>query len=267
MIHEATLIRPTVFLDTNALHNMSTYLQNAKRYGLPPYTEKPMEYEQVKAELRKYLPRGITDSLMNGCKVVAYLESQTLDGDLNGVVVYASHFSKLEVIYGVLEGQAHAQMALAGIPYRMRQRQKDMSKLVSMYLGREDYERVVSELDEVLQEVVNKAGVRINFVEDENNYPIIVALAGLLQSNVFLDVIDCWMYGCALAVQADYILTFDEYFAKVVNYIHNPLGDSDWLQIQEAVRDELTRLFPVPTEVHISFPEVRKPPKQTPRPW
>lgn len=271
MSHGVSLTRPAVFLDTNVLHLMNSYLRHAKTHGLPPYSETPMDYSEVRAVLRGHLPEGIANSIIKGCKVLAYIEKIS-ESEITAAEVYTSRMCKLEVLCGVLDGQAHAQMAqTGGIPYRMRQRGKNLSELVSWYLKREDYEVLASELDCMFLELEGKLGIRVVFVEDEkDSLPAIMAFAELLQRNVFLDVIDCWMYGCAIAVQADLILTFDDYFKKVLNFIHNPQGEEreSWLGLQGAVLNELaTRLSGVSTAMPLSLPKAIELPQQTPRPW
>lgn len=269
MSDAASLIRPTVFLDTNALHYMSTYLLNARRHELPPYAGGPMDYDDVEAVLKEHLPKRIVECLMNGCKTLAYLESLS-ENESEAAEVYTSRLSKLEVLYGVLDGQAHAQMARAGgIPYRMRQRDSNLSELVSMYLETEDYETLAAELDNMFFELQCRTGIRISFAEQDKDIPTIIEFAELLQRHVFLDVVDCWMYGCAITVQADQILTYDRYFRKVVTCICDPKGrgGENWLRLQQAIRGELVRLSGVSTAIQLSLPKVPGIPRQVPRPW
>jgi len=258
-----------VFLDTNALHYMSSYLRSARKYELPPYAAEAMEYGDVQKALKERLPAGIADVLMSGCKTLAYLEGAVAeDEEGNGAVVYTSRLSIAEILYGVLDGQAHARMAREGIPYRMRQRLSDMSRLVSMYLDRTDYENVRQEVYDILTTLRESAGISIGFVEEgiSDDFSRILVISEYLQSTVFLDVLDCWMYGCAVVVQANQIITFDGYFREVANHIHSP-GNEDWQKVRRELKAELARLFPVDTGVPLSLPEVRDLPKQVPRSW
>ena len=268
MSNETLDIVPTVFLDTNALHYVCSYLRIARARQLPPYTEEPMEYDQVQAALRQELPRGIANMVMNGGKTIAFLQKGNDNDENERISVVASRLGKAEILFGVLDGQAHARMAREGMPYRMRQRQRDLSELVSMQLEREDYDSILREIDDTFSVLEDKAGIRIEFAEETvQDFSLISTFAEFLQSNVFLDVLDCWMYGCAIAVQAEQIITFDRYFRDVINRIHNPQGKEDWLQVQGKVSEQLSRLFPVTTQITLSVPLVQTLPKEAPEPW
>ncbi|AEG16009.1 hypothetical protein Desku_2481 [Desulfofundulus kuznetsovii DSM 6115] len=267
MSDAASLIRPTIFLDTNALQYMSSYLRKAKEYKLPPFAETPMIYDEVENVLKQHLPQGIVNYLMNGCKTIAFLEKEVDDADNDGLLVNTSRISKLEMLHGILDGRAHARMALVDIPYRMRIRLKDLSELISMYLDRDDYQQLYGELDDLFNNIRYKVGLPINFVEEEDNILLIATFAEILQSTIFMDVFDCWNYSCAIVSQAEYIITFDRYFRRVINNIHNPIND-DWKQVQNVILRELERAFPVATGVTLALPMVRTSlPKETPRPW
>lgn len=263
------LIRPTVFLDTNALHLMNTYLSNAQTYELPPYTRQSKDYDKVKAELETHLPQKIVEHLMNGCKTLAYLEQETAQGDADGTVFYTSRVCELEILRGVLEGRAHFRMASEGIPYRMRQGLKVLSQLVSRYLTEQDYSAAVTQLNQMFDELERWVGITINYAERENRLPVILELARLLQENVFLDVFDCWMYGCALVVQADRIITFDNDFKRVINKIHNPpRNEPQWLRLQQSILSRLREVFSVDDDSELALPQSQAlTQKRTPGLW
>jgi len=260
--------RPTVFLDTNALQSMSSYLRYAKELRLPPYageTECPPGYSEVLGVLRDRLPEGIASLVMRGCRTLAFLQQQTSDND---AAIFTSRLSRAELLFGILDGQAHARLAREGLSYRMRQRVRDLSELALRYLEREDYEGLLQELDELFSILEDKDRIRIGLAEENvRDFASIATFSEFLQSNVFLDVLDCWMYGCAIAVQADQIVTFDAYFRQVINRIHNPQGEDGWQQVQNRIREELERLFPVETSVTLLLPMVRDLPREVPRSW
>ena len=258
--------RPTVFLDTDALQSMSSYLRYAKELGLPPYAAGP-GYSDVLGRLRSRLPEGIASLVMRGCRTLAFLQQQT-DDEGNGAAIFASRLSRAELLFGILDGQAHARLAREGLSYRMRQRVRDLSELVLRYLEREDYERLLQELDGLFSILEDRDGIRIEFAEENVvDFASIATFSEFLQSNVFLDVLDCWIYGCAIAVQADLIITFDAYFRQIINRIHNPQGESGWQQVQNRIREELKRLFPVETPITLSLPMVQDLPREVPRSW
>ncbi len=251
--------RPTLFLDTNALYYMSSYLRWTQKENLPPY-QSGKTFEQVRNTLRQYMPRDIANWLLNGVKTLAYLQQKVNDHD---AAIYTSRFAKAEVIYGVLEGQAHARLAREGLPYRMRQRAGVLSELVSMYLEPVDYQQVVGEWDNFLNLLEDKGDIVVLYVEDKEDFSRIAEVAEFLQSRIFMDVIDSWMYACALVMQAEKIITFDGYFKRVINRLHNPQGEPDWQQLQGDLQTMLAaRFLGEPT-----LPEVRSLPQALPDPW
>lgn len=259
MVNAVSQFRPTIFLDTNALQYMNSYLHWAQEKNLPPF-QKGMTYEQVQSTLRQHMPKSIVDGLLNGARTLAFLQQKVNDQDVD---IYTSRFAKAEVICGVLEGQAHARLAKEGLPYRMRQRAGVLSELVSMYLEPQDYRQVVGEWDDFLDQLENNGRIVIFYVEDEKNFFQIAEVAEFLQSRIFMDVIDSWMYACAVVLQAEEIITFDRYFRRVINRLLNPQGEPDWQQLQSDLQKMLEeRLQGVPT-----LPEVRSLPQALPNPW
>lgn len=267
MSEELLPTRPAVFLDTNALQYINSYLRNAQCYELAPFSNAEMTYDDIRTELCKHMPKAIAGLLMNGCKTAAFLQERAGVEDDSGIVVYTSRLSKAEMMFGILDGQAHARLAQEGISYRMRQRLRDLSELVSMRLQRKDFESLSREVDDLLEMLIVHTGVSIDFAEDDGEIAVIARLSELMQSSVFLEVLDCWMYGCALAMQAERLITFDRYFSHVANFINNPQGDEDWQQVHDQICDELKSLFPVPTAVPLSLPAVQGLPNHAPGPW
>jgi len=271
MSAQVPVVRPTIFLDTNALQYMSSYLRYAEKLKLPPYVDgagntQGYGYEDMRSTLRQHLPKRITDFVMDGCRTLAFLQKQANEEE-NGAAIFTSRMSRAELLFGILDGQAHARLAREGLSYRMRQHIRNLSELVSMYLAREDYEKLIQELDELFTTLEHKGGIHIELAEDVVDFSLIATFSEFLQSNVFLDVLDCWMYGCAIAVQADRIVTFDAYFKQVINRIHNPQGVADWQQVQSRILEELKHLFPVETPVTLSLPMVQDLPREVPRSW
>ena len=48
---DAHEILPTIFLDTNALVYLWSYITKAKELSLPPYTSESMEYTSISSKL------------------------------------------------------------------------------------------------------------------------------------------------------------------------------------------------------------------------
>lgn len=256
-------IRPALFLDTNALRHMFSYLRYAKILNLPPYEEK--NWAEVKKALHSKLPEGFVNDIMKGAKTLAYLQRQTKDHE---TAVYTSRFAKSEILCSSLEGLAHARFAQEGIIYRMRQRRRTLSELVSMYLEASDSDVVVNEWNEMLSLLEDEGEIDVELVEDNTNFKQIAAIAEFLQSKVFIDVLDSWMYGCALAVQAEQIVTFDIYFRTLVNKLNNPSGEINWSNLKNEMLAYLQGLFGgTDTTIEISLPRVEDLPNDVPRVW
>lgn len=251
--------RPTIFLDTNALHYMSSYLRWAERKNLPPFKGR-VTLEQVRSTLHQHMPKSIADMLLDGAKTLAFLQQQV---NQHETAIYTSRLAKAEVIYGVLEGQAHARMAREGLPYRMRQRAGVLSELVSMYLESQDYQQVIGEWDSFLNLLEDKGNITVLYVENGEDFSRIAEVAEFLQGRIFMDVVDSWMYACALVMQTERIITFDGYFKRMINRLHNPQGDLDWQQLQSDLKKFLEeRFLGEPT-----LPRVEKLPQILPDPW
>jgi len=263
IVSQEQITRPTLFLDTNALHYMFSYLRYAKELDLPPYRKRGQN--EIRNTLRTKLPKGIVNHVMKGATTLAFIQKQTQDQD---AAVYTSRFAKSEILYGSLEGLAHARLAREGTIYRMRQRLGTLSELVSMYLETSDSENVVREWDEMLSLLERKDKISIEFAEEDINFRQIADIAEFLQSKVFIDVLDSWMYGCALVLQAEQIITFDNYFKKLINKLVTPSGDPDWKNLKNDMLNLLRMSFgSIEARIEISLPNAEKLPEDVPRVW
>jgi len=234
---------PTIFLDSNALHNILSYLIQARQRDLFPYN-KPADLETIRQNLRKDLPQSMANLLIAGLKLLAYLQYQS---EQEQAQVFTSRFSIAEMWYGRLEGQAHYRMALSGIPFRHRQRQSDKSALAMSKLTQGDFLQVAKELDNITQSLSDEFGINVQLIEDNNdpNPRDVAQLALELQRRTFLDVIDCYLFAGALSVLATEFVTSDAHLQHVINKLKNPtnIQDQDEKQLWEiAQRDILIEL-------------------------
>jgi hypothetical protein len=113
-------------------------------------------------------------------------------------------------------------MALEGMPYRHRQKQGTLSRLVLMRLTQPDFEEVSTELDELLTTWDTKLGIRVQLAEDVQKPNDITALALALQKLAFFDVVDCFLVAASLAVLATEFLTTDGVLAEILEKIKDP---------------------------------------------
>lgn len=234
---------PSLFLDTNSIHNLTSYLIKARKLKLPPY-HPAADIESVKAKLRKKAPDSIVNHLVHGLLLLAHMQSQSENFSAQ---IFTSRLAFAEMWNGRLDGQAHIRMSLEGIPYRQRQRQGDFSDLVMAYLTQKDFNLVEKELDSLLQGLQKDFGITISFVEDNgaSNFREISLLSLEIQKRTFLDIIDCTLYACSLAVRATEFITSDGHLFKVINQIKKP-GDiqdlNERVLWENAQRDILAKL-------------------------
>jgi len=206
-------------------------LIQARKLKLPPYSSGG-DISAVKQKLRSKLPKSIADHLAHGLCTLVYLQTQSEDDSAR---IFTSRFALSEMWYGRLEGQAHIIMSREGIPYRQRQQQRDISELVMSNLTQKDYELVEKEMDSIFEILRNEFGISIIFVEDNGSpkFQDISLLELEIQKRTFLDVIDCMMYACSLAIRATTFITADGPLFKIINQIKTPSN------IQEAIEKVL----------------------------
>jgi len=114
------VIKPGIFVDTNALHNIRVYLDIAKKYHLVPYGPQT-RWADVNQQLRiTGLLDSQRDNLQKGFMALALLQQKAQEEEQ----IVVSRISLAEIVHGLVEGKAHIKMAKAGVPYRMRQRAK-----------------------------------------------------------------------------------------------------------------------------------------------
>lgn len=257
-------ILPTIFLDTNALVYLWSYISKARELTLPPYNPGPMEFESISQTLKSNLPDSIAGYYIKGCQSLAYIQKRTErteEGDIN-VQFFTSRLSKVEMLNGALDGKAHILMAQQGIPYRMRQRSSNLSDLISMRLQRPDIDEVVKNLNDIFVLLAMNNNVNIYFVEDNQQANSIPLLAEFLSSHFYLDVIDIWMYSCALTIQAEQIICFDDYFHRVINNLNN--GTGKWIELRKEISNYVKQLN---GWSKVIFPKTLSIPKDVPQQW
>ncbi len=209
---------PSIFLDTNVIHNCASYLILAQGYKLPPFAP-AKDISEVQSILKKDMPEGIVGHLTKGLATLTYLQGKIKEKDAR---CYTSRLSIAEMWNGRLDGMAHIRMSLSRIPYRQRQRPTDFSQLVSMRLTQQDYDTVNNELENILTTWNNELGIVLSFVEDEVSGRDLHILALEIQKLTFLDVIDCTIFAGSLALLATEFITTDIYLRDVIGNLRNP---------------------------------------------
>jgi hypothetical protein len=256
------LLKPTIFLDTNSVHNITSYLILARRYNLHPFHPHE-EIPVIRSTLEgKGLPNGLVDGLISGLRTLAYLQTQVENDDAQ---IYSSRFTIAELWNGRLDGQAHIRMAAEGVPFRQRQKSRELAELVRDRLTLDDYTLVSNELNSFQEDWKKYFGIEIMFAEDDT-HPIfrdISLLALEIQKVTFLDVIDCYLYASSLALLATSFITCDAYLFKTMNFIKNPSQITDatkkllWQEAQNAILEGMknTSLNDTLTASDITLPK------------
>jgi len=197
----------------------------------------------------------MADHLVNGLQALAYLQHER---EHNDAVIYTSRLVLLELWNGLLDGRAHINMALAGIPYRRRPLKSTRAELINANLTVGDIENVRKELEDIMQDLEVRFGIPVFFVEDSNDVESrdIFQVALCIQQIAFIDVADSYIYAAALAVLADQLITTDGELRTLINRIRNPRTVQEegsralWQTAQQELLVELTNLHmpPLPPE-------------------
>lgn len=255
-------LRSTVFLDTNALIYIWSYLIKAKELHLPPYSEDVIDYAKISSIFNGTYPHSITGNYMKGCRCLSFLQKNCsrVEGEIS-IQLYTSRLSRVEMLNGALDGKAHILMAQQGVPYRMRQRITDLSDLISMRLRHEDVDEVVNSINEVFELIESHDNIIVDFVENDHLTDNIAKLAEFLSSRFYLDVIDIWMYACAITIQSDKILSFDGYFNSVINHIY--ANDEQWAEVRQEITEFVKKqwgwdqmIYPVSSKIPDEVPHL-----------
>jgi len=243
---------------------MTSYLIQAQQKALMPYDSGNADLGVIRQALRAELPQGMADILANGLRLLAFLQYIV---EQEQAQVFTSRLTLAEMWYGRLDGQAHIRMALAGIPYRQRQRQSDISVLVMSRLTQADYDTVEQELDSFLGNLGTQFGIDIFFIEDNDSTSIrdVTQLALQIQKRTFLDVIDCMLFASSLALLARDFKTGDGHLRTVINRVKNPnsIQDPDerslWQAVQAVIVEGLQELHLDDSINHHDLVEAKSP--------
>ncbi len=207
-----------LFLDTNAMHYARLYLEFAQERGIAPLGDGAAKPDE---EIKRTYTGRTCESYMNGCRLVDYLRSQCLS-DACARVEY-SPVTQLELVCGLLRGQAIVNAAQEGIPHRMWSRIDEGEILHRLKPSTyRDVERRIGAIDDLFV----KADVTISETRPESMRDAWL-LARRLLSLVYMDLGDLIVYASALLAEADEFITYDAYLKKVANKLQKPDGIDD----------------------------------------
>lgn len=250
MSDQTDVIKPGLFVDTNALHYIRTYLDVASRYSLVPYGSQRL-WPEVDDLLKAHgLLENQRENLRKGFVALALLQQRAQEEDQ----IFVSRLSLAEIVHGLVEGKAHIKMAEAGMPYRMRQRASELSRLVRSWMSATDYEQIRESTEALLPELEHLLGVGISRAGEDRTTREVLALLGVILGHVYLDVIDGWLYAEALIEQTSFILTFDSYFRETINLIYDQRGVSGdeeqalWVHVRESLQQAVAPILLVSPE-------------------
>lgn len=262
MSNQTDTIRPGIFVDTNALHFVRAYLDVAREHHLVPYGPQSLWSEVKEQLIATGFLRNQRDNLRRGFTALAFLQQKAQEEDH----IFVSQISLAEIVHGLVEGRAHIRMAEAGVPYRMRQRASDLSRLVRSWMSAPDYDQVRQDTEALLPELERLLGTSIWRAGQDRTTREVLSLLQVILGHVYFDVIDSWLYAETLIEQAQQLLTFDGYFRETINRIHNPSGIQDdeeremWMRVRSSLQAAVASiiLLSPEEESYVTIPEAVK---------
>lgn len=246
-------ISETIFVDTNAFTFAGTYLSVAQRFSLPPFGPE-CDDRTLFTALRAQMPKGQAQYLTKGARTLSFLKKKA-DMDAS---IFVSVMSVFEAINSAVESHLNAELASIGLGPRGRQRLNDRSDLVKHFLGAEDLQRVTEVAAATIDKVREHIGFEIKVFErtERDQVAILPVVLEPLLSHTRLDVQDAWIAAAALVSLSDSLVTFDGDFKEIVNRIHNPSGEAEWLIVRDAVMAALGTVNPISHEsVTVTVPQ------------
>ena len=216
-----------VFLDTNVLHYIILYLNYAKDHDIFPW---PLEDIQTISSYNEHIAKNTQDDINNSCKLNNEIKESLNKGlevlkciykERDDIQVHYAPLSEIELLIGRTRGHAIVSAAKEGIPDRMFSRfneqhiqdRIDSESLINIKGRIDDSFCILKDLDFIIE--VNLAG-RIKDVFELTKY-----ISGL----VYMEAIDCTIYASSILAEADYLITSDGYFRKVINRINSRSGE------------------------------------------
>ena len=238
-----TAQQKVAFLDTNALHFVDLYLQHARRADLYPFVDDKMDSDAItaaKTDLEKMSEKNLKKRLGHGLNVIAWIVRGRLGMEY-------SPLSELELMAGRLKGRALQNAAAEGVPDRMWGRFREEE--IAARLGPEELQEVKIAVDRI-GTALERPGIEVTVNPDIARDAL--DLAKHVAGSVYIAPVDCVIYSHALIVQADFLITSDEYLKKMVNDIKS---GASHLEIN-------ARLRKIVNQVRLGdvvFPEAKRP--------
>jgi predicted nucleic acid-binding protein len=224
--------RKTVFLDTNYIGFLSLFFKLCTTVGRK-LTDTSVLDSKILAKCgikKKKLEIGI---LRKGKKLFDYLLAEAQQGS----DIVTSRFCELEFIHLLLERQADENLLQAGVPFRLRTKRQDTLYLTNLEPG--DYAKISSEYEQLLAEL-SEYGIEMRILEEmgKDYEQQIIEIAKLLMGSIMIGAPDAFIYAAAVVAEADELLTNDDAFRDVANYLRNP-GEERWKIIASSFMDKL----------------------------
>ena len=218
------------FLDTNALHFLYLYLEYAREQDLYPFSPNENAVAEASEQLSGIGETNLKNSLGRGLITVDCLSKP-------GVRVEYSMVSELELMAGRARGRAVEKAAREGIPDRMWDRFSERE--VNARLSHIELTEIRAGI-EGLGTVLEGAGI-IATVSNEGNARDVYYLAKGVAGLVYLGFADSAIYASALVAGADYLVSEDKYFRKIVNRIKN--GPQPYDQVRQEVKTLVAQII------------------------
>lgn len=205
------------FLDTNTLHYMGIYLAHSSKYKYPNICEDKKSELKRRLEANKERENSndaYIQSVCQGFGVIDFLRTKNIR-------VEYSPISELELISGRIKGAAILAAARESIPDRMWSRFYEPEVRERMDIKET---RQISARMNVFLETLKELEISIGYSDLQKDRDVL-RLAKEIVSLVYMAGMDSIIYAWAIFSRADYLITFDGSFKKVVNRVQKPVDD------------------------------------------
>ena len=222
MTGQVSPLSSVAIVDTMTLHYVGLWLDFADQRGLPSFSvsDTVAGSPEVTRALQSIEQDGghAANSLKKGFHTLSYLIRHQIQMEYCPV-------STVELLSGKIRGQAILNASKEGISEQMwsRFRQEDVRRWTS----NEELERIDSSVAGIFSKL-DDLSLGISRTSP-GQADAVMRMAEKVAGLVYVSTIDCVIYASALVAAADYIVTSDSYFRKLVNNIREPSGNERYL--------------------------------------
>lgn len=209
------------FLDTNALHWLDLYLRYAKTHECFPF----VPFDECIWHKKTFVSADLKTRHGYGREMLIWSHQQKLEIRYSGI-------SFLELCFGRAKGRALQEAAAEGVPERMYTFFRENE--VDDRTNADDLADIHSKLADLSQLEDDYHDIPILRANDDRD-TWLVALA--VSKLVVLSATDYLVYAAALAAQARYFVTDDNYLRKIATKLQQTKNDGMGLELRKLCAD------------------------------